>query len=191
MVGRMAMRVLLACFIASVTTGCFAPAGSDDDTGPGPTSCNPEPTYEIDTSASITHTAGVDAGYYAEYDGAGAWHFEWTCDTDLSSEGCTFSGSIVAPTPASGDVGATCYECEADDQLSTQPASTSGDTEIDFNTDTSTGIDGVDFTTTPGASIEIDFQINALYQNDLVFLPSGGETSNPTCMPAYLAPSTP
>jgi hypothetical protein len=185
----MAMRVLLACFIASVTTGCFAPAG-DDDTGPGPTSCDPEPTYEIDTNASITHTAGVDAGYYAEYDGAGAWHFEWTCDTDLSSEGCTFSGSIIAPTPASGDVGATCYECEADDQLSTQPASPSN-TEIDFDTDTSTGIDGVDFTTTAGASIEIDFQINALYQNDLVFLPSGGETSNPTCMPAYLSPSTP
>jgi hypothetical protein len=178
-----------------MSSGCWLQSSNNspggDDTGPSPTSCNPEPTYEIDTGASITYEVGVDAGYYAEYEGAGAWHFEWTCDTDVSAEGCTFSGSIIAPTPASGSVDATCYECEADDQLSTQPASTTGDTEIDFNTDTSTGIDGVDFTTNAGASIEINFQINDLYQNDLVFLPSGGQTSNPSCMPAMLAPSTP
>jgi hypothetical protein len=180
------MRLLACCGLA-LFTGCLF--GTDDpDAGPPPASCDPEPTYEIDTGATITHTAGVDAGYYAAYNGSGAWHFEWTCDTAVSSEGCTFSGSIIAPTPSGGLV-ATCYLCEADDSLSTMP--NGNNTEIDFSTDTSTGIDGVDFTTTPGSSVEINFQINNLYQNDLVFLPSGGQTSTPTCMPANLAPSTP
>lgn len=185
----MRSRLALASLGLALFSGCLFESDNPDDTGPPVgTSCSPEPTYEIDTNASITHTAGVDAGYYAEYDGAGAWHFEWTCDTAISAQGCTFSGSIIAPTPAGGLV-ATCYLCEADDSLSTAP---NGDTtEIDFNTDTSTGIDGVDFTTTPGSSIEIDFQINELYQNDLVFVPSGGATTNPTCMPANLAPNSP
>jgi|HubBroStandDraft_6_1064221.scaffolds.fasta_scaffold131277_2 hypothetical protein len=183
------MRLLLACCGLALFTGClFASDSPDDGSGPPPASCNPEPTYEIDTGATLSYAVGVDAGYYSEYEGSGAWHFEWTCDTDLSAEGCTFSGSIIAQTPAGG-VNATCYKCESDDTLTSSP--NGANTEIDFNTDTSTGIDGVDFVTTPGASIAIDFQINGLYQNDLVFIPSGGTAANPTCMPANLAPSTP
>jgi hypothetical protein len=184
----LACGVVLACF-----TGCFIDTAADnppgdDGPGPGPGACATEPTVTIDTGATIDHEAGVDAGYYAEYDGAGAWHFEWTCDTDVSAEGCTFSGSIVAQTP-DGGVNASCYQCESDDVLTTTPGDTT--TEIDFNTDTTSGIDGVDFTSVPGASVEINFQINDLYQNDLVFLPSGGVTTNPVCMPLDLSPSTP
>jgi len=180
------MRLFLASCGLALLAGClFESDEPPPPGGPEPAQCATEPTYEIDTGASITHSAGIDPGYYAEYDGAGAWHFEWTCDTDLSAQGCIFSGSINAP----GAVTATCYQCESNDVLTTTP--NGSNTEIDFNTVTTTGIDGVDFTTAPGATIEINFQINNLDQNDLVFLPSGDNTSNPTCMPANLAPSSP
>lgn len=182
---------LASLFLVASLTGCFAasPHGDDDDGTGGACLGSTIPSYTIDTGATITHEAGVDPGYYAECEGSGAWHFEWTCDTDLSAQGCTFSGSILAPTPASGDVNATCYECESDDQLSTQPDGEN--TEIDFNTNTSTGIDGVDFVTNAGSAIQIDFYVNGIYQNDLVFLPSNSAAVNPSCMPAQLVPSTP
>jgi len=178
------MKAYLAC--ALLLTGCIIEHDSGDDTtGPGPT-CSSEPTYTIDTNGVIDHEAGVDAGYYAEYDGDGAWHFEWTCDTDISALGCEFSGSIIAQTPPGG-VNAAGYLLEGDDVLST---TAEGDqTEIDFDTDTSTGIDGVDFDAVPGTAVEIDFQINGIDQNDLVFIPSNGAAANPSCMPALLQPS--
>ncbi len=184
------MRAYLACCVLAALpsfAGCF-PASSSGDDEPINDVCSVEPTFTVDTGATITHVAGEDPGYYAEYDGSGAWHFEWTCDTKLSAEGCIFSGSIVAPTPAGG-INASCYECESNDELSTQP--NGNNTEIDFNTVTTTGIDGVDFTTTPGATIEIDFQINGIDQDNLVFIPSNGAAVSPTCMPVQLSPSAP
>ncbi|HEY4242553.1 MAG TPA: hypothetical protein VGM88_22195 [Kofleriaceae bacterium] len=178
------MKAYLAC--ALLLTGCIIEHGDDTgDDGPGPT-CSAEPTYTVDTNATIDHEAGVDAGYYAEYDGDGLWHFEWTCDTDVSALGCEFSGSIIAQTP-DGGVNATGYQLEADDALSTTDLGTS--TEIDFDTDTSSGIDGVDFDAVAGTAVEIDFQINGIDQDDLVFIPSNGAATSPSCMPVLLQPS--
>lgn len=151
---------------------------------PPPSGCD-EPTYAIETSAALSYLVGIDAGYYASYAPGGAWHFEWTCDTDLSAEGCEFTGTILAP----GGGNATCFRCEANDVLT---ATTDGTTAtLQFDTLTSTGIDGLDFIATPGAPIEIDLQINGLYQNDLVFIPMGGAALEPTCMPARVAPTSP
>jgi hypothetical protein len=179
---------LLACGLAALG-GCFGTntgGGSFDNSDP---TCTTNVTVPIDTGATLTHEAGVNPGYYPEYDGSGAWHLEWTCDTDLSDYGCEFEGTITVPTPASGDVGATCYKCEADDQMSTDVSG--ANTEIVFDTETSTGLDGVDFTSDPGARIVIDLKVNDLYQDDLVFIPSQGAPVSPTCLPITLAPTTP
>jgi hypothetical protein len=146
-------------------------------------SCPANTSYKIDTGATLSYTPGVDAGYYISYGGGGHWHFEWTCDTKLSAQGCNFTGSVTADTP----VTATCYMCEpTEDQMSTTVQGAS--TTIDFDTITAGGIDGLDFTTTDGSSIYIDLQINGLYQNDLVFIPSGGRAANALCNPVDLTP---
>ncbi|HTR51568.1 MAG TPA: hypothetical protein VMJ10_12720 [Kofleriaceae bacterium] len=177
------MRIAILIVAA---TGCwFQP---NDSGGPPPAECSGVTSYEIDTGASLSYTPGVDAGYYLAYNGGGAWHFEWTCDTKLSAEGCNFTGAITAPTPTGG-LNATCFQCEAEDELTVTPNGPT--TEIDFNTITSTGIDGVDFATTAGSSVHIDLQIDGLYQNDLVFIPSGGAAANALCNPVDLAPSSP
>jgi hypothetical protein len=137
--------------------------------------------FEIDTGASVTHTAGVDAGYYISYAAGGSCHLDWTCDTKLSALGCEFTGTITAPSLAN----ATCFMCEADDLLTASPG------EVDWDTNTSTGLDGTDFTTNPGEEIHLDLAINGIPQPDLVFIPSGGAVSTPGCSPMDLGPSTP
>ena len=147
-------------------------------------SCTGTDSLSIDTGADITHQAGVDAGYYLSYGTGGAWHLDWTCDTKLSSLGCDFSGTITVV----GTTTATCFECEDADVLNI--ASRNGTTDISFDTATSTGLDGVDFTAAPGAAVTFDLQINGLYQPDLVFVPDGG-VATPTCLPLSVLPVQP
>ena len=166
------MRSLVLCL---ALTGCIIEGNG------GPPSCPVDQSYEVDTAATIAYTPGVDAGYYITYAGAGHWHLEWTCDTKLSATGCNFTGTISAPSVS----GATCFQCEPEDRMSASA------TAIQFDTITTSGIDGVDFTTTPGSAIHIDLLIDGLYQNDLVFVPSRGSAISATCNPADLVPSSP
>ena len=53
------------------------------------------------------------------------------------------------------------------------------------------GVDGVDFFGIAGNTIDVDLRVNGLYQDDLVFLPSGGGVANATCMPIGLTPNKP
>jgi hypothetical protein len=151
--------------------------------------CDPGLSDEVDTGATVTYTAGVDAGYYIDYKAGGHWHLEWTCDTKLSAYGCGFTGTITVDTPASG-VNATCVMCEpAQDSLTVTPQGTQ--TVLAFDTVTTTGVDGVDFFAVAGNTIDVDLHVNGLYQDDLVFLPSGGGVANATCMPIGLTPNKP
>jgi hypothetical protein len=171
-------RLALLCLLG----GCF---GNQNG---GPT-CDPNLAVQIDTGATLTYTVGVDAGYYLSYATGGHWHFEWTCDTKLSAYGCDFHGTILADTPAAG-VNATCFQCEpAQDELSTAPDGTQ--TDITFDTLTSTGVDGVDFDSVPGHGVNVDVLVNGEHQDDLVFIPSNGGAVSPACTPVELLPSSP
>jgi hypothetical protein len=182
------MKSLILCVVLPVLPlgGCFTSSGGGGG-GISP-QCEKQTTVTIDTGASLTYTVGVDAGYYFTYGAGGAWHAEWTCDTDLSDLGCNFTGTINVDTPAGG-AGVTCFNCEPEDQLTT--AVSGSQTVINFDTITSTGIDGVDFNGVPGDPITIDIQINGIYQNDLVFIPSLSRAASAPCMPLDLDPSTP
>ncbi len=172
-------RLLL---LALVLPACIIENNSGDDVS---TTCISDLVMDVDTGATITHAAGVDPGYYINYAGNGAWHIDWTCDTKLSSIGCEFSGTIniVGPTAA------TCFMCEDNDSVTTSP--TASGTAITFDTITTTGLDGVDFTAAAGASVEFDLLVNGIYQPDLVFVPSDGATATPSCLPIAGKPTAP
>jgi len=174
------LAYLAALPLAGSLAGCFF------DGSHGSAVCATATTMPIDTGASIDHAAGIDAGYYVKYTAGGHWHLEWTCDTKLSAEGCNFTGTIFVDTAAAG-AAATCFQCENEDILTMTPDG--GQTRLDFDTITSSGIDGVDFDGVPGHSVQLNLMINGIYQNDLVFVPSQGHTSVPACMPLDLAPS--
>jgi hypothetical protein len=150
--------------------------------------CATADSLVVDTGADVTHETGVDAGYYATYTGNGHWHIEWTCDTALSGDGCNFTGSVTYDT-ATGGAAPSCFQCESDDIMNVSAQGSA--TRIDFDTITSTGIDGLDFDSIPGHSVTVDLEIDGLIQNDLVFVPSRGATQSPVCMPLVLTPSQP
>jgi hypothetical protein len=176
-------RLALAVIVLS---GCWL---NEPTGGSPPYACPAGTSYVVDTDASLSYAPGVDAGYYISYARGGHWHLEWTCDTKLSAYGCNFTGTVTAPTPPGG-AGATCFDCEpAQDFLTVTEAS--GATTMQFDTITTSGIDGLDFATTAGSAIHVDLMVDGAYQNDLVLLPSGGRTATPSCMPTDLAPSAP
>lgn len=149
--------------------------------------CDTADSLIVDTGADVTHETGVDAGYYATYTGNGHWHLEWTCDTKLSATGCNFTGSVTYDT-ATGAAAPSCFACESDDLMST--SAQGAQTRIDFDTITSTGLDGLDFDAIPGHPVTVDLEIDGLIQNGLVFVPSRGRTQSPLCMPLVLTPSS-
>jgi len=167
--------------LALILPACIIETNRD----PIDTACIGDEAALVDTGASITHAAGVDAGYYLSYEAGGAWHLEWTCDTKLSALGCEFSGTINV----TGTTTPTCFQCEPEDIVTT--SRTTGGTQIQFDTGTTTGIDGIDFTATPGSAVEFDLLINGIYQPDLVYIPSHGRTDMPTCLPISATPSAP
>lgn len=176
----------LACLLV-VVSGCWL----NESSAPPPIACPAGTTYLVDTGATLSYAPGVDAGYYISYAGAGHWHLEWTCDTKLSAYGCNFTGTVTATTPAGG-TGATCFDCEpAQDYLTVTDNPSTGATSMQFDTLTTSGIDGLDFTTKANSTVHIELLVDGAYQNDLVFLPSGGTVASPTCMPTDLAPSAP
>ncbi|HEU4732736.1 MAG TPA: hypothetical protein VFT22_32795 [Kofleriaceae bacterium] len=172
--------IALPALLVVPLTGCLF----DGSHGAG--LCATATSMVVDTGASIDHAAGIDAGYYVTYTAGGHWHLEWTCDTKLSAAGCDFAGTLFVDTPSSG-AAVTCFQCEGQDFLDV--ASSGDQTRIDFDTITSTGIDGIDFEGMPGHDVRLDLQIDGLYQNDLVYVPSRGRTAVPACMPLDLAPS--
>ena len=172
-------------FLLVAMSGCWL----NQSSGPPPNECPAGTAYQVDTGASLSYSPGVDAGYYISYAAGGHWHFEWTCDTKLSAYGCDFTGTVTATTPPGG-TGATCYQCEPSQDFLT--VTVNGDqTSMQFDTITTSGIDGLDFMSTAGSTVHVDLMVNSLYQDDLVFLPSGGTVATPTCMPTDLSPSTP
>ena len=173
---------VVAGLLAALASGCLFDGGHDAAL------CATATAMPIDTGASITHAAGIDAGYYAQYTAGGHWHVEWTCDTKLSATGCNFTGTITVDTPAAG-AAPSCFQCESEDQLNA--TAVGSQTRLDFDTITSSGIDGVDVDGVPGHAMQLTLQIDGLYQNDLVFVPSLGRTAAPACMPLQLTPTSP
>lgn len=181
------MRLALLIAATLPVTACVVHDHSGGFDGGGDV-CNSADSLVVDNGADVTHEAGVDAGYYATYTGDGHWHIEWTCDTSLSAEGCNFTGTVTYDT-AAGAAAPSCFQCEPDDIMN---VSTRGaQAQIDFDTLTSTGIDGIDFDSIPGHPVTVDLEIDGLIQNDLVFVPSRGRTESPVCMPLVLTPSSP
>jgi hypothetical protein len=187
----MSMRLALLIAATLPVTACVIDHNHDTGGGfggGGGEVCDTADSLVVDTGADVTHEAGVDAGYYATYTGNGHWHIEWTCDTAVSAQGCNFTGTITFDT-AAGAAAPTCFDCESDDIMNVSTQGTQ--TQISFDTITATGIDGVDFVSIPGNPVTVDLELDGLVQNDLVFVPSRGQTQSPVCMPLVLTPSNP
>jgi len=142
----------------------------------------------VDTGATLTEPPGTAVGIFVEYAAGGHWHLWWTCDTNLSGLPCTFDVSATVATGTVSNV--TGDRLESDDSL------TSNSTEVTLATNTTSGVDGVFFDTSPGASISVLQHVGTTQDGSFFFWSQsgalqGGGTPSRVADPLSFVPSSP
>ncbi|MFT3772153.1 MAG: hypothetical protein QM820_42655 [Minicystis sp.] len=181
---RRVLFALAACVgLGAATTGCFVITdGGGDPLPPADT-----PAQElVDTGATMSVDAGQGAGLFIEYTGGGQWDVFTSCDTDVTNRPCDFD-VIISVAPGVSISAPTLHDAEPVDTLELR-----SDGSFRITTGTASGLDGVTFTTDPGASIVIDMLLDGQAQPDYIRWVSGGALqAGTTTNPAEFIPSEP
>jgi hypothetical protein len=147
-------------------------------------------TYHIDTASNISVAIqpGVTAGYDILASPGGSFRIVWTGDGLASGLKSNFTGTIwTTATIDSVTPGCSDGSCplESNDFVSTATPVTGGSL-VTFDTITSSGIDGFDFTVTAESAAQpvfFDLLIDGGRRADLVYFSSNTVLSSPQTVP--------
>lgn len=182
---------------ASIAFGLLVPACFSDSGGAGGVDVRPVPTATsndagtdipdlppnqsvvVDVGTAPRASSGDGAGVFIGYRGSGQWDVSWTCDTNVSNEGCVFDLSIRGQALSVASVVPTT-------------AVTSSTTEkIVTHTLTASETDTLSLATTAGAPLIVSARINGVAQPALVFYIAGGAVVAATNDPLQMTPASP
>jgi hypothetical protein len=191
--GLFLLLLLAACTASSGPTfssgGGFGYASSSGGSGSsGGTTPGRPMLVDVDTNRTMTAKPGDGVGIFTEYAAGGHWHVWWTCDSNQTGADCSFD---VSASPSDGPLANVAGEgLAATDQL-LQPAAGA----IQVITQTSTGIAGVTFDTTPGSIVTLEAKMNGAEDGRILFFVqadqvNGGYTGTLTD-PLMFEPSSP
>jgi len=156
------MRLLPLLFLISPLFGACVMRTDHSNNNNNNTNNNPQPvTVVVDTDQTMTNTPGGDGvGVFVQYASGGHWHLWWTCDTNKSGLPCDFSIDVTGTALANAKPSAF----ETNDTLdTTTPGS------LVATTHTTTGVDGLDFDATPGATVTLDVTVSGLRDGGFFF----------------------
>jgi hypothetical protein len=127
-------------------------------------------TVAIDTNQTMSAAPGQGVGVFVTYDTGGNWNVWWTCDTDVdtSNPPCAFDVKITAQSGAITNV--VPQKLEGTDAI-TQTSAAS----VEGITTTTTGTDGLTFTTEPGAKILLSATVGGQYDGRFIFFVEQGQ----------------
>jgi hypothetical protein len=185
------MAALAGCFGGTPTYGTsagYAGGFAEQDGGVG----GPQPMLAfVDTGRTLNATAGQGVGVFVTYSTGGNWLIQWTCDTSITSESCSFQVSAEVLTPSAaihlvnfvtapgGSVSQSptgpCYVAPAqglDDAGSCPPIQ-----QLTATATTTTDQDALSFTTPPGATISVDVQLNGQPSSQYFFFVQNGQVN--------------
>ena len=168
---RRGLLLASALGAALASSGCIIVADDDhhhdfDDDGYVEPVYDDPATVAIDVGAHVGRVEpGFGTGLFVEVDEGGLWHLFVTCDTELSGYACGWEV----------DVRAEDVEWVDDDGLGLED-------EVDVYDDdglyayleNDVDVDGVWFTTTPGAAIELTMLLDGASQPTFVYWVGGG-----------------
>jgi hypothetical protein len=186
------MRVLLVGAI--LTTGCMAESHSQggDAFRPRPAPRCPVPSASAETATidtndtnTISSAPGEGIGVLVDYDTGGHWHVWTVCDTSISNFACAFD---VTAQVLGGDV---VTSVTGENLESGESAGLACPDTAYLSSTTDLGIDGVRFTTTPGASVQITGAVDGTVFPDIVFWAFQGAAQASTTNPVTLTPASP
>jgi hypothetical protein len=148
----------------------------------------PPMVVEIDPNGTLSATPGLGVGVFTQYLTGGHWLVWWTCDTTVTGQSCSFTISVTPVQGALSNVEGT---------QNGATAGLVGATPLGFalTSNTSSGRNQVTFDAPPGASIQLDANVEpAPDQNYLFFVENqrvnGGYQGDLTD-PLILEPSSP
>jgi hypothetical protein len=177
----------MACVgLASANTGCIIVADDDDD-GVVVVERPAEPMLvTIDSNAILDADPGEGVGVFVEYSAGGNWLIWTTCDTNYSGNVCAFDIFATVDTASNLEV-VQGAGIEGYDFVNVE-----GSGGIEFYAETSADTDGVQFTTTPGAIVRLEVNIDGQPQPRFIYWVGNGilHEGAPTS-PIDFEPSTP
>ena len=124
---------------------------------------------DVDADAKMDVEAGQGAGLFVETTSDGHWSIYTSCDTRVSDSSCNFDILISNLDPTSLD-NVTGTGLGSADTLTVREDGT-----VHLVTNTSVGLDGVEFDADPGARIEVDMLLDGVEQPGLVNWISEGD----------------
>ena len=171
---RLMVLPVLASFALLGGTGCFVDAGIDGGgVGVGvdvPVVVDDGASeVDVDADATMQMEPGEGAALFVETTSDGHWSIYTSCDTKVSDSSCNFDILISAVDATSID------NLVGSDLGSADSLTVREDGTIHLVTNTSLGLDGVDFDADPGARIEIDMLLDGVEQPGLVTWVSNGD----------------
>lgn len=170
--------------LAAATSGCFISGDAGD---PAPPSATPD-RESIDTNAHMSVTGGAGAGLWVEYRSGGSWDVYTSCDTDISHRPCDFDVLV------SVEAGAAVSDPVLHDQEPADTLDLRADGSLRLITGTAAGLDGVRFTTDPGAAVRIDLLLDGQAEPSFIHWVSDGEAvtgTDTTTNPLVFVPTSP
>lgn len=166
-----------------LTISCALHHGNDQTT----TTSGQPLTVVVDSNQTMNVQGGQGVGVFVQYASGGHWHVFWACDTTLSGLPCdyqlTITGTAIANAKTSSFETTDTLDAATTDQLVA-------------TTHVTTGIDAVDFDTTPGADMKIDLTMSGLKTGEFFFFIQNGQVngnfpSEKLTDPLIFEPSTP
>jgi hypothetical protein len=139
---------------ASSSAGGFGygPTGTGGPLDAGSPTRSTQPLLAIvDTNQTMNASPGDGVGVFVQYQSGGHWDIWWTCDTNKTSESCSFT--LNASVSTGSITNAVGPMVTTDGGI--RGSFSHGDQEVEAVTVTTTEVDGMTFDTPLGATLPI------------------------------------
>lgn len=187
------LATAMSIAVSGATTGCVIVDDDDDDDYHGNTDraddppALPEPVLvSIDTDQTVNSEPGEGAGLFVEYQAGGTWRFWTTCDTNYSNVACKFDAFV------SVDTSSVIEAVEENDLEGFDDVEVLENGEAHLHAETSSDIDMMTVTTTPGAIVRVEVYLDDVLNERFIYWVGGGvlHTGAPT-NPVDFEPTSP
>ncbi|MGH7281583.1 MAG: hypothetical protein ACRELY_08685, partial [Polyangiaceae bacterium] len=172
-----ALPILLTCSLATLALACGDNARSYPEPGPsgsvggGGSGSNAQPLLvDVDTGKTMTAAPGEGVGIFVEYKTGGHWHVSWTCDTNKTKLGCTFSLQLSSVT---GQIANLAINGQAQGDNIQQ---TDNQTITATTSTTSNAVD-ITFDADAGGKIQINADVGGVQDSSFFFFVQDGQVN--------------
>lgn len=149
--------------------GGTAPTPVPSTSGTTTPSTPPSPLLvEVDTDQTMSADPGGGVGVFVEYAKGGYWHVWWTCDTNITSQQCTYAVNLSVATGSITNV-------DSGDIANFVTAPTAN--RLEARTTTTTQTHGIYFNSDPGAVLTVDASLDGLQDGSFLFFVQNGKVN--------------